>query len=270
MRKALIITLGLASFGTLVSLQLALAEKYDAPKRCHEMVQECTPGPDPKNGYFCDQIKIACEIYNAEHNYSDPSDPDTPGSKITGGVVTNPRPGGGGSRRIGGTLKTADGRTVIPMMTPEGKEWFWNGEYTTVVLYSRSHSAVYITVMQGDPDVTLTKVVNGRSYNVADPAYAAAIKAEQAKAGGSKGGSKAGTKVGYHPPAGPVSGGVATFNAPAQPAPVAGQGAVGTGAGTNANANAQKSPAPQKQNAVGNVLGHSGILGAERLKLHAN
>ena len=54
-------------------------------------------------------------------------------------------------------------------------------------------------------------------------------QAEQAKAGGSKGGAKGGPKVGYHPPAGLVSGGgVATFNAPAQPAPVAGSGAVGT------------------------------------------
>ena len=36
------------------------------------------------------------------------------------------------------------------MVTPEGKEWVWNGKTTTVVLYSRSNSAVYITVMQGD------------------------------------------------------------------------------------------------------------------------
>jgi hypothetical protein len=129
---------------------------------------------------------------------------------------------------------------------------------------------VYITVMQGDPDVSLRKTVNGRSYNVADPAYDAAIKAQQAKAGGSKGGAKGGPKVGYHPPAGLVSGGVATFNTPAQPAPVAGAGAVGAGAGTSANANAQKTPAPQRQNAIGNVLGGTGILGTDRPKLHAN
>jgi hypothetical protein len=158
------------------------------------------------------------------------------------------------------------------MVTPEGKEWVWNGKYTTVVLFSRANSAEYITVKQGDPDVSLTKVVNGRRYNVADPAYAAAVAAEQAKAGGSKdgskGGAKSGMKTGYHPPAGPVAGGAATFNGQAQPTPVAGSGAVGAGAGTNANA--KKAATPQKQNVAGNVLGSSGILGADRLKLHAN
>jgi hypothetical protein len=156
------------------------------------------------------------------------------------------------------------------MVTPEGKEWVWNGKTTTVVVFSRSNYSESITVMQGDPDVSLRKVVNGRSYNVADPAYAAAVAAEQAKAGGSKGGSKGGTKVGYHPPVGPVSGGVATVNAPAQPAPVAGAGAVGAGASTNANVSAQKTAAPQRQNAIGNVLSPGGILGADRPKLHAN
>ena len=98
--------------------------------------------------------------------------------------------------------------------------------------------------------------MNGRSYNVADPAYAAAIAAEQAKAGGSKGGTKGGPKVGYRPPTGlAAGGGVATFNAPAQPTPVAGSGAVGTGAGTGTNASAQKVAAPKRKNAVGNVLG---------------
>ena len=94
-------------------------------------------------------------------------------------------------------------------------------------------------------------------------------QAEQAKAGGSKGGAKGGPKVGYHPPASlAAGGGVATFNAPAQPTPVAGAGAVGTGAGTNASA--QKTLAPKRQNAVGNVLGGTGILGTDRPKLHAN
>ena len=234
MRKALIIALGLASLGTFIVVPFALAEKYDAPKRCHDMGEECASGQDGRT-LFCLQFEISCNAYNADHGYQDPSDPDRPrGKTTTSGGVTNPRPGGGGSRRIGGTLKTADGRTVIPMITPppENKTWFWNGKTTTVVLYSRSNSAVYITVMQGDPDVSLRKTVNGRSYNVADPAYAAAIAAEQAKAGGSKGGAKGGPKVGYHPPAGLVSGGVATFNAPAQPVPVAGSVAVGAGAGT--------------------------------------
>lgn len=82
------------------------------------------------------------------------------------------------------------------------------------------------------------------------------------------GGAKSGTKTGYHPPAGPIAGAAATFNGQAQPTPVAGSGAVGAGAGTNANA--KKAATPQKQNVAGNVLGSSGILGADRLKLHAN
>jgi hypothetical protein len=259
MRKTLIIAIGLASFATLGIAPLALAEKYDGPKRCQDMAQECTPGPDPKNSHFCSEFQLACINYNIEHGYRDPSGPG-PGPDIhrdpaDGGIAT-PKPGGGGSRRIGGTLKTADGRTVIPMITPapENKVWFWNGKTTTVVLYSRSNSAVYITVMQGDPDVTLTKVVNGRSYNVADPAYAAAVKAEQAKASGSKGGSKAGTKVGYHPPASPVAGAAASSST--NGGAVTNSGKISTNNGAVTNSGGANSGGAVTNGGV--ILGHRG------------
>ena len=203
----------------------------------------------------------SCNEFNRERGYRDPSDSssndngDRPKKKDGDQGGGNAK--GGGSRPKPGAHRTADGGTI--MVTPEGKEWVWNGKTTTVVLDSRSNSAVYITVMQGDPDVSLRKTVNGRSYNVADPAYAAAIAAEQAKAGGSKGGAKGGPKVGYRPPTGlAAGGGVATFNAPAQPTPVAGSGAVGTGAGTNRTP-ARKKRCAEKKNAVGNVLGGTGI-----------
>jgi hypothetical protein len=264
MRKALVVVLGLASLGIFVNLQFALAEKYDEAKRCHDMGEDCASGRDGRT-LFCLQLEISCNAYNADHGYQDPSDPNRPGSKITGGQVTNPRPGGGGSRRIGGTLKTADGRTLIPMMTPppENKKWFWNGEYNyNIVVINRAGYQEIISVMQGDPDCSLTRYVDGKLYNVADPEYPKAVADAQAKAAG----AKSGTKVHYHVPAGPVSNGVATFNAPSQPAPVAGSGAVGSGA----NANAHKTPALQRQNAVGTVMGPAGIFGADRPKLHAN
>ena len=157
------------------------------------------------------------------------------------------------------------GRTLIPMMTPppENKKWFWNGEYNyNIVVINRAGYQETISVMQGDPECSLMRYVDGRLYNVADPKYPKAVADAQAKAAGAKGG----TKVGYHPPAGPVASTAATFNAPSQPAPVAGAGAVGLGT----NANAQKTPAPQRQNAVGTVLGPTGIFGADRPKLHAN
>jgi hypothetical protein len=281
MRKALIIALGLASLGAFT--QRATAEAVDCARQ-YDMCILDSPSPGDLTVRGCEYTLQQCTNKNAKQGRNIYGLGDGYCPKVTNGTASGSekcdspygRVGhpplvvsegtGGGSRPKPGAHRTADGGTI--MVTPEGKEWVWNGKTTTVVLYSRSNSAVYITVMQGDPDVSLRKTVNGRSYNVADPAYDAAIKAEQAKAGGSKGGAKGGPKVGYHPPAGLVSGGVATFNAPAQPTPVAGSGAVGTGAGTNASA--QKTLAPKRQNAVGNVLGGTGILGTDRPKLHAN
>ena len=249
MRKALIIALGLASLGAFT--QRATAEAVDCARQ-YDMCILDSPSPGDLTVRGCEYTLQQCTNKNAKQGRNIYGLGDGYCPKVTNGTASGSekcdspygRVGhpplvvsegtGGGSRPKPGAHRTADGGTI--MVTPEGKEWVWNGKTTTVVLYSRSNSAVYITVMQGDPDVSLRKTVNGRSYNVADPAYDAAIKAEQAKAGGSKGGAKGGPKVGYHPPAGLVSGGVATFNAPAQPTPVAGSGAVGTGAGTNASA----------------------------------
>ena len=271
MRKSLIIACGAASIGVLNQFAVAEPLGMTGPSDCVAAYDRCTANGGT-NVYLrlCLSAAYLCTERNRKLGY------DLEGVSQVGGNAgakdgTKDGGKGGGSRPKPGAHRTADGGTI--MVTPEGKEWVWNGKTTTVVLYSRSNSAVYITVMQGDPDVSLRKTVNGRSYNVADPAYDAAIKAEQAKAGGSKGGSKGGTKVGYHPPTGLAAGGAAaTFNAPAQPVPVAGAGAVGAGAGAgmNANANAQKTPAPQKKNAVGNVLGTTGILGTDRPRLHAN
>jgi hypothetical protein len=269
MRKSLIIAFGLALLCPLASMRPTLATNYNVPKACMADYRNCLH--DVSDESFCVDYLTSCNEFNRERGFRDPSDSSSNDNgdrpKKKDGDQGGGSAKGGGSRPKPGAHRTADGGTI--MVTPEGKEWVWNGKTTTVVLYSRSNSAVYITVMQGDPDVSLRKVVNGRSYNVADPAYAAAIAAEQAKAGGSKGGAKGGPKVGYHPPASlAAGGGVATFNAPAQPTPVAGAGAVGTGAGTNASA--QKTLAPKRQNAVGNVLGGTGILGTDRPKLHAN
>jgi len=266
MRNAFIIALGVASIGVINQFAAAEPLGITGPSDCGGAYMRCTAkGGTTVYIDLCIAAADVCTERNRKLGY------DMDGVSMVGGNAgAKDGAKGGGSRPKPGAHRTADGGTI--MVTPEGKEWVWNGKTTTVVLFSRSNSAEYITVKQGDPDVSLTKVVNGRRYNVADPAYAAAVAAEQAKASGSKGGSKGGTNVGHHPPVGPASGGVATFNSPAQPTPVAGAGAVGGGAdaSTSVKANAKKAPAPQKQNSAGNILGHSGILGADRLKLHAN
>ncbi len=170
---------------------------------------------------------------------------------------------GGGSKPKPGAHRTADGGII--MVTPEGKEWVWNGKYSPpVVTINRAGYQVVITVKQGDPDVTQMRYVNGQLYNIADPKYADAIAAEQAgKSAGSKGGSKGGTKVGYHHPAGPISGGITAFGAPGQSAPVA-------GATVNSTGNAQQTSIRPKQNAINKVLNPAGTFGVGKPKYQAN
>ena len=139
----------------------------------------------------------SCNEFNRERGFRDPSDSSSNDNgdrpKKKDGDQGGGSAKGGGSRPKPGAHRTADGGTI--MVTPEGKEWVWNGKTTTVVLYSRSNSAVYITVMQGDPDVSLRKVVNGRSYNVADPAYAAASQPSRRRPAAPKAAQRAARKL---------------------------------------------------------------------------
>jgi hypothetical protein len=164
MRKSFIIALGLASVG-------ALTQSAFAARNCSQESSDCwTKMGDA--GYqvevkanVCSSRAAMCRRENEQqgYNYS--------GEKIVTG-------GGGSSRPKPGTYRTADGGTL--MVTPEGKEWVWNGKYNEVVTTNTGYPVV-INVKQGDPDVMLKKWADGRQYNVADPAYGAAVAREEAK-----------------------------------------------------------------------------------------
>jgi len=79
----------------------------------------------------------------------------------------------------GQAQRTADGGTI--MVTPEGKEWVWNGKYNTVATYERNGViGEYHSVMQGDPDAP-SRMVNGKMMKVSDPRYQAEADAAVAK-----------------------------------------------------------------------------------------
>src|SRR5207244_1786289 len=81
----------------------------------------------------------------------------------------------------GQSQRTASGGTI--MVTPEGKEWVWNGKYNLVATYE--HNGVigeYHSVMQGDPDARWRKV-NGKSMQESDPRYQAEADAAVKKQG---------------------------------------------------------------------------------------
>ena len=92
--------------------------------------------------------------------------------------------GSGGSKpkQVNGqSQRTADGGVI--MVTPEGKEWVWNGKYNTVATYE--HNGVvgeYHSVMQGDPDARWRKV-NGKNMQESDPRYTAEADAAVKKQG---------------------------------------------------------------------------------------
>lgn len=186
MRKFVVIALGLAGIGASSQLAVAVQNCESQWQKCLDLAAEVRKlageAEGEKADVRCDHNINVCRATGKWANLPGkmPPEPQRDISNTADGVgigfITG---GGGGSKPKPGAHRTADGGII--MVTPEGKEWIWNGKYTTVQTVSHPGHQEYITVMQGDPNVTLTKVVNGRRYNVADPAYAAAIAAEQAK-----------------------------------------------------------------------------------------
>ena len=184
MRKFLVISLGLASIFALAAVAFA------KPRDCQAEQKQCwrNAGVDKNKTFDCEQKYLSCKE-SANASPFQPGRSSTPGkpSRETGDTRhcpdnTCPPSGGGGGgskpKKVNGqSQKTADGGTV--MVTPEGKEWIWNGKYTSFVRVSRPGYVETITVMQGDPDVSIYKTVDGKTYNVADPKYAQAIAAKQ-------------------------------------------------------------------------------------------
>ena len=172
MRQSVVIAIGLASLAALASVEVAFAETRE--QRCENDFQRCKGNSKSvARDELCRTKANTCYQRipkNQVHN-----GPFQPGRSGDGGSGTPG--GGGGSKPKPGAHRTADGGTV--MVTPEGKEWIWNGKYTSVVRISRPGYVETITVMQGDPDVSIYKTVDGKTYNVADPKYAQAIAAKQ-------------------------------------------------------------------------------------------
>ena len=266
MRKVFVAALGLASLGNCLYVQSALAEKSCDTKQIYSDCISKVSNPSSNYRNYCIAQVHKCSLSKPENQvHNGPFQPgrDAPPKGKDGDSK------GGASKPKPGAPRTADGGTI--MVTPEGQEWVWNGKYSPpVVTINREGYQVVITVKQGDPDVFQMRYVNGQLYNIADPKYAEAIAAEQAKASGSKGGSKGGTKTGYHPLAAPVAGGVTTFVAPGQSAPVAGSGAVADGSAANAAGNANKAPTPPRQNAINSVLHPAGSSGIGKSKPQVN
>lgn len=186
MRKALIGVIALMSFG---ACSAALAKDDPECRAGHLACGRTCINMTGKNASR--KCWDDCAIKEAVCEFTDAAVFKPPVSKGNDGGGSGSGSGGGSKpKQVNGqSQRTADGGTI--MLTPEGKEWVWNGKYTTVVTINRVGYQETISVMQGDPTVSLTKVVDGRRYNVADPAYAIAIAASQAKVDAAKAQQKA-------------------------------------------------------------------------------
>jgi hypothetical protein len=187
MRKFVFVAVGIISLG-------AAQQSSAAQKQCEKDLENCLQRVGAYDNYLdrtCFAVRDACVKaapfkFGRSDKYPNYERIGRDGAPVDLGYNRPPRwkegesgapGGGGGSKPKPGTHRTADGGTV--MVTPEGKEWIWNGKYTSVVRVSRPGYVETITVMQGDPDVSIYKTVDGKTYNVADPKYAAAIAKQE-------------------------------------------------------------------------------------------
>jgi hypothetical protein len=185
MRKVFVVALSLASIGTFT--HFAFAEPIDCAQDYSNCMGASFNGGNTPNSVtfsngrgmrICSGEKLACVKRNAREGYDPFGRPFTPSLLQVPGNAG----GRGGSRPVGGTLRTDGDNAGTLMVTPDGRKWVWNGKTVTVAVVSKPGYTQTITVMQGDPAITMRATVNGVSYNVADPKYAAALAAEQQKA----------------------------------------------------------------------------------------
>jgi hypothetical protein len=199
MRALLVIALGLAGVGSFA--ELALAEKQ--VMNCQRIFTKCdNQAKTSAATKGCMQAEYLCINNNRAMGYDSigkPLPPDPPKPPPNNTVII--LPSGDPPKGVGGEPDSPTGDSFVPykglstskptgrtvngkveMVTEGGKIWLWNGKTTQVMVLDTSRRQQYTTVRQGDPDVHMTAVVDGKAYNVASPAYAEAIAKKQAQA----------------------------------------------------------------------------------------
>jgi hypothetical protein len=186
MRTLLMIALGLSGVGSFA--EPALAEKAGVMHcaRIHSTCRQSNPG----HGDSCLDAFLTCSRNNSDLGYNDRGEPFKKQPPPKKEIVIlppdgRPQPSGGETDTPGNdrfsfeglgsskpTGKTVNGQTE--MVTASGKVWLWNGKTNTVFISKGNRSETF-TVRQGDPDVHMTAVVDGKRYNVASPAYSEAM-----------------------------------------------------------------------------------------------
>ena len=188
--------LGVGSFA-----ELALAEK-PVVMNCARMWASCENQAKTAaqvNG--CMEAQNTCQRNNAAQGYNLVGKPLPPGSQTPPNNTVIILPSGDPPKGVGGETDSPTGDSFLPykgmstskptgrtvngkaeMITENGKIWLWNGKTTQVMVLDTSRRQQYVAVRQGDPDVRMTAVVDGKKYNVASPAYAEALAKKQAQA----------------------------------------------------------------------------------------
>jgi hypothetical protein len=180
MRKSLVVVLGVA--GLYISAQAAFAEQ----KQCERDFDKClAQANDSKDDERCFKTRDTCVAKTPFKPGRSDKYPVTDKDGNPVDINGNRPPAGGGSRGSKpkpGAHRTVDGSII--MVTPEGKEWLWNGKYNTVIDVRKDLTVGTLTqshsVMQGDPDAPV-QLVNGHPIRVSDPRYQAERDAEAAK-----------------------------------------------------------------------------------------
>jgi len=179
MRKSVIVTLVAASLGAFTQSASAkpnCATKWAECYRTAEQVRKDSGDKEAKRVEArCEDLVAICEITGKWGDLPGKFEPGAGTKNSEGGKST----GGGGSKPKPGAHRTADGGII--MVTPEGREWVWNGKYNLVARYERNGViGEYHSVMQGDPDANWRKV-NGKNIQESDPRYMAEADAAAAK-----------------------------------------------------------------------------------------
>jgi hypothetical protein len=199
LRKLLIIALGLAS---LAAFAKEASAESNLQKTCTQMsgsyysgktFETCTTifsGPDgdvygstlacPRGGGgTCDTTTVNLTPDAVSQAGGTPAKLDAV-SQAGGTPPIKDANSGSKPKQVNGqSQRTADGGTI--MVTPEGKEWVWNGKYNMIASYEHDGKILeYRSVMQGDPDAPW-RAVNGKNMQVSDPRYMAEADAAAAK-----------------------------------------------------------------------------------------
>lgn len=180
MRKALIMTLGVAGLAAVVG-----SSAFAGSKTCDAIFDRCTASAG-NHWEKCILMADRCEVELRKQQEREEAKKHPPDA-VTGAGKRVPRGGKGPSKREAGGTRSGGGEYEVTYRSASGGNgkiiWVVMPDGSTVPVKQGVPGGAFLTkVIDGKTySVEFVKTVNGVSYNVADPAYEAALIASKQK-----------------------------------------------------------------------------------------